>query len=195
MDRGADRRAADKSLLINSAPGWTRTSDKRIRSPLLYPTELQAPEPAGRPDHGPRKGAGDGIRTRDKRLGRPMLCQLSYTRLSWPAAQPVLRLVSEHLWSGREDLNHRPPAPKAGALPGCATSRQPRFPASAARVYPKGPRAGLEMRFCPPGADARVQAGRLPVNWLRCRDGRPFFTPHPRTTGAMNRDTLAAATR
>ncbi len=28
------------------------------------------------------------------------------------------------IWSGREDLNFRPPAPKAGALPGCATPRQ-----------------------------------------------------------------------
>ena len=27
------------------------------------------------------------------------------------------------LWSGRLDLNQRPPAPKAGALPGCATPR------------------------------------------------------------------------
>src|SRR5208283_3021106 len=27
-------------------------------------------------------------------------------------------------WSGRGDLNARPPAPKAGALPGCATPRQ-----------------------------------------------------------------------
>src|SRR5687767_1814769 len=27
------------------------------------------------------------------------------------------------IWSGREDLNLRPPAPKAGALPGCATPR------------------------------------------------------------------------
>ena len=27
-------------------------------------------------------------------------------------------------WSGRDDLNVRPPAPKAGALPGCATPRQ-----------------------------------------------------------------------
>jgi hypothetical protein len=27
-------------------------------------------------------------------------------------------------WSGRGDLNSRPPAPKAGALPGCATPRQ-----------------------------------------------------------------------
>ena len=26
-------------------------------------------------------------------------------------------------WSGREDLNLRPPAPHAGALPGCATPR------------------------------------------------------------------------
>ena len=29
----------------------------------------------------------------------------------------------EKLWSGRGDLNPRPPAPKAGALPGCATPR------------------------------------------------------------------------
>jgi hypothetical protein len=27
-------------------------------------------------------------------------------------------------WSGRRDLNSGPPAPKAGALPGCATPRQ-----------------------------------------------------------------------
>ena len=27
------------------------------------------------------------------------------------------------LWSGRADLNRGPPAPKAGALPGCATPR------------------------------------------------------------------------
>src|ERR1700722_2430606 len=27
-------------------------------------------------------------------------------------------------WSGRGDLNSRPPAPKAGALPGCATTRR-----------------------------------------------------------------------
>src|SRR5689334_16713237 len=26
-------------------------------------------------------------------------------------------------WSGRPDSNRRPPAPKAGALPGCATPR------------------------------------------------------------------------
>jgi hypothetical protein len=30
----------------------------------------------------------------------------------------------QEVWSGRGDLNARPPAPKAGALPGCATPRQ-----------------------------------------------------------------------
>src|SRR4029077_7688071 len=32
-------------------------------------------------------------------------------------------LTSCKIWSGRGDLNARPPAPKAGALPGCATPR------------------------------------------------------------------------
>ena len=34
-----------------------------------------------------------------------------------------LFLFCEVKWSGRGDLNSRPPAPKAGALPGCATPR------------------------------------------------------------------------
>ena len=36
-------------------------------------------------------------------------------RLLWPS--------TSCMWSGRGDLNPRPPAPKAGALPGCATPR------------------------------------------------------------------------
>src|SRR5208283_687906 len=31
---------------------------------------------------------------------------------------------SRVIWSGRADLNRGPPAPKAGALPGCATPRE-----------------------------------------------------------------------
>jgi hypothetical protein len=31
--------------------------------------------------------------------------------------------MREMFWSGRPDLNRGPPAPKAGALPGCATPR------------------------------------------------------------------------
>ena len=44
-----------------------------------------------------------------------------------PSALAVVALVSWALqpnWSGREDSNLRPPAPKAGALPDCATPRQ-----------------------------------------------------------------------
>ena len=31
----------ERTAFIKSAPGWTRTSDHRIRNPVLYPTELR----------------------------------------------------------------------------------------------------------------------------------------------------------
>ena len=34
-----------------------------------------------------------------------------------PSSQVIIK------WSGREDLNLRPPDPQSGALPGCATPR------------------------------------------------------------------------
>src|SRR5277367_1999214 len=34
-----------------------------------------------------------------------------------------LKKIRKILWSGRPDSNRGPPAPKAGALPGCATPR------------------------------------------------------------------------
>jgi hypothetical protein len=39
--------------------------------------------------------------------------------------RPIEQLFwnQQEVWSGRGDLNARPPAPKAGALPGCATPR------------------------------------------------------------------------
>jgi hypothetical protein len=39
------------------------------------------------------------------------------------AALAVLLVQGGCFWSGRADLNRGPPAPKAGALPGCATPR------------------------------------------------------------------------
>ena len=39
------------------------------------------------------------------------------------AASPGWPQAFDSKWSGRGDLNARPPAPKAGALPGCATPR------------------------------------------------------------------------
>ena len=53
--------------------------------------------------------------------------QLSYRRISavvsYQRKVKVQFLNPENIWSGREDLNLRPPAPKAGALPSCATPR------------------------------------------------------------------------
>ena len=80
----------------NGPPERTRTSDLRIRSPLLYPAELQA------------------------------------------------EVSSVGYWSGREDLNLRPPAPKAGALPGCAT---PRLGVHSLFAKISHPKAGSEYRF------------------------------------------------
>ena len=55
-------------------------------------------------------GASDATRTRDEQLGRLTLYQLSYSR-------KFLK------WSVQQDLNLRPPAPKAGTLPSCAMHR------------------------------------------------------------------------
>jgi hypothetical protein len=41
---------------------------------------------------------------------------------------------SKNVWSGRQDLNLRPPAPQAGALPNCAT---PRFTLDAVQLEPQ----------------------------------------------------------
>jgi hypothetical protein len=45
----------------------------------------------------------------------------------WPVYRKPFDLIFERAkseeWSGRADLNRGPPAPKAGALPGCATPR------------------------------------------------------------------------
>ena len=76
--------------------------------------------------------APEGIRTPDPRLRRPLLYP---PELLAPNQQRVRKHrnikgrvpPSLAVQSGRLDLNQRPPAPKAGALPGCATPRQMNF--------------------------------------------------------------------
>ena len=77
----------------DGAPGRTRTCDHRLRRPVLYPAELRALD-------GPR------LDSRTFPPGAPL-----------PAAEPCDR------WSGQRDLNPRPSAPKADALPDCAMPR------------------------------------------------------------------------
>ncbi len=142
----------------SGAPGRTRTCDPRLRRPMLYPAELRAqsashivlpfgsphvhPCTANQPDH-PRsvvraarrhvKCPRENIRTHP-RLRRPMLypaelraqCRIPNRSQVSPATK----------WSGREDSNLRPSAPKADALPDCATPRQ------------KSPLAGVANHTC-----------------------------------------------
>ncbi len=49
-----------------------------------------------------------------------------------PPTRNVLQGLSL-MQSGRPDLNRRPPAPEAGALPGCATPRERRSGGTSAR--------------------------------------------------------------
>src|SRR5258705_9803444 len=73
----------------------------------------------GRPVGKRKNGAPERIRTSDPQLRRLVL---------YPAELQarILRMAGNQSenWSGREDSNLRPPAPKAGALPGCATPRK-----------------------------------------------------------------------
>ena len=78
-----------------------------------------------------RRGAPGGTRTPDPRLRRPLLyptelqARASYRSTTLSAFRTGARQPSGwEGWSGRADLNGRPPAPKAGALPGCATPRR-----------------------------------------------------------------------
>ncbi len=112
---------------FQGAPGRTRTCNLRIRSPLLYPVELRALAEAL---CAPR--AGEGNRT-------PITSLEGWG--STVELHPRVRSC-QGLRSGREDLNLRPPAPKAGALPGCATPRRNSRPSIAERSQPQTTAAG-----------------------------------------------------
>src|SRR5581483_2314574 len=120
----------------NGVSEGVRTLDHRSHSPALYQLsyahhKIVCVERTVRRCRGVGRcrgrearigGLPGGIRTPDPRLRRPLL---------YPAElQAVVLRIREDAQnspaaprSGRLDLNQRPPAPKAGALPGCATPR------------------------------------------------------------------------
>src|SRR5579864_8233408 len=98
-------------------------------------------------------------------------------------------------WSGREDLNLRPPAPKAGALPGCATPRQdevnssdyklpaPRKmrPLRPCRIIPA--HAGRSLRYCGVCPQSRRGVRGKPPPGAPPRHSLPACSPdHPPAT-------------
>src|SRR5262245_60531222 len=71
---------------------------------------------------------------------------------------PASRSPKGEGWSGRRDSNTRPSAPKADALPGCATPR-PQEPAYTLRK--RSATTVLSLWFCPPSS-RRYAARHLP---------------------------------
>ena len=74
------------------------------------------------PGHHLIYGAPGRIRTCDPRLRRPLLYPTEL-RAHAVFSKPKKMVISPK-WSEWRDSNPRHPAPKAGALPGCATLRQ-----------------------------------------------------------------------
>jgi hypothetical protein len=90
---------------LTGAPEGIRTPDPQLRRLLLYPPELQAHVAA--------------LHCKLKIENFKFSLNFSISNLKFPFFNAV-----PYLWSGREDLNLRLSAPKADALPGCATPRE-----------------------------------------------------------------------
>ncbi len=119
----SSRRLENRSSTIRTVLRWARanassetTPDPGIEllgwaligSPLpLIDGTMARPVSKKNADRLPRESPAEGSMSRaDKKTGPNLQDRLTST---W--------------WSGREDSNFRPPAPHAGALPGCATPR------------------------------------------------------------------------
>ncbi len=99
---------------VTRAPGRTRTPNLRIRSPLLYPVELQGLGAGLRPGRRPIR-AGEGNRT------------LTASLEGWSSTielHPRIFIVNRS--SGWSDSNRRPRAPKARALAKLRHSPRPK---------------------------------------------------------------------
>src|SRR5205823_2095009 len=86
-----------------------------------------------------------------------MLCGTRHPKVGNRRRHLLSAAYGSKKWSGRLDSNQRPPAPKAGALPGCATPRL-------LRSYHPPSRRRLERRaICdaPAGRDADVDDDRV----------------------------------
>ena len=72
-----------------------------------------------------------------------------------------------YVWSERLDSNQRPPAPKAGALPCCATLRDGMFCTQKALLWQGRPVLKARGVACPGGKAASAGQGRGPLSLAR----------------------------
>ena len=100
------------AILVNGAPERTRTSNPRLRRPVLYPVELQAHLFAS-----VLAGSLPNYAFANASIVYWILAFASMT-VFWGLPSSETRN-----WSGQRDSNSRPSAPKADALPGCAMPR------------------------------------------------------------------------
>src|SRR5437868_11095807 len=94
------------------------------------------------------------------------------------------RAITARAWSGRPDLNRRPSAPKADALPDCATPRAQALDDAAVSTSGQAPSKGQS-----PGATVahvRPDARRRPAR-PRPVDQRPWGAPAALLGGAADR--------
>ncbi len=110
----------------SGAPGRIRTSDQELRRLLLCPLSY-----GGNPLTVPVSGAGEGNRTPVASLeGWSSTIELHPRESEDSSVTTSIRQPS-----GWPDLNRRPPAPKAGALPSCATARPSHCASAGGRIH------------------------------------------------------------
>ncbi len=124
-----------------------------------------------------------GARNPEPRV--PSACGWS-SRVENPPA-PVLSQ-----WSGREDLNLRPPAPKAGALPGCAT---PRLHRQASSLYLRASLAYQHAGTPKPTLKYRHAGIRSPLLQPGRKYNKPRRPPHRVYSREIRSNTSLGASR
>ncbi len=160
-----------------------RTHDSRDHNPGLYQLSYVHRR------HSIASGAPGRTRTCDPRLRRPMLYPAELRARPQEASKPP------RPWSGQRDLNPRPSAPKADALPDCAMPR-PNRRATPSRTRSTGARMirnrlperqfnGRAARSAPPRSrikrrDARGPVARIPLARRQLLERRSEGRPLPR---------------
>ena len=94
------------------ASARTRTSNPRLRRPMLYPVELRT-----------QGLTSEQFYQTASMSWRPNCIALYILSSCFCYFTSSLKILLIQPRSGQRDLNSRPPAPKAGALPNCAIPR------------------------------------------------------------------------
>src|SRR5882724_6319524 len=158
--------------------------------------------PAHCPGGARRADAGSMQKAAKKRTPERTLMPATRTNEKARPSSVSLGEPGPFCWSGRLDLNQRPLAPQASALPGCAT---PRYGCCGGSVVTPGP-AAVNRRTAPQpclfraffstceGRNVSTRRAEISISWPVCglRPTRDFFS---RTTKLPNPESLIFSPR